>query len=130
MKKVKRFFKLRALCAFAAVLLCALALASQAFGAADSDADSDEEGGTYGYALPPSGPLVRGAAYDKKFFDLCRTGSAAEVKAAIDAGADLKEIDENGDTPLSASRANPDREVHKLIFEAKFGKFGVKYPAR
>ena len=130
MKNMKRFFWLRACCAFAAVLLCAFLLEPQALADdGDNDADEDYGDGDYrpyiGSVLTPSGPIDPDAVFDKKFFDLCRSGSAAEVKAAIDAGANLREVNDAGETPLLASCSNPDREVYKLIYKAKFGKFGL-----
>lgn len=36
----------------------------------------------------------------QNFIDICRQGTPEQVKAAIDAGADVNAGDENGKTPL------------------------------
>ena len=56
---------------------------------------------------------------DENFFDLCRSGSASEVKAALEAGADVKAKDAGGATPLMrAAATNNDPEVIKMLLDA------------
>lgn len=102
MKDMKRFFGLRACCAIMAIALCAFLFAA--------GARADGKGG--GEVETP---------VDKSFIELCKSGNAAEVKAAIAAGAALNQKDVMGidDSPLmTAARDNPDLEVIKLLIEA------------
>jgi ankyrin repeat protein len=59
------------------------------------------------------------AADEQNFFDICLMGTAAEVEAAIRAGADVNEYDRHGWTPLMrAARYNGNPGVIAALIEA------------
>jgi ankyrin repeat protein len=57
------------------------------------------------------------AAPSKNFFGLCRTGSIEEIRAAIEAGADLNARQSNGETALYSAVSNPNPDVVSLLIE-------------
>ncbi|MGA2642650.1 MAG: ankyrin repeat domain-containing protein [Spirochaetia bacterium] len=82
--------------------------------------------------VTPAAPASSAAAVPKAagpgadFLNLVRTGTAVQVQAAIDKGADVNAADENGKTALMyAASENPDIGVITALYNAG-AKVGVK----
>jgi ankyrin repeat protein len=66
-----------------------------------------------------SGGIAERAASAEDFFDLCKTGTAQQIQEAIDAGADVKARNKNGNTVLMhAAGWNSDPEVISVLLKA------------
>lgn len=70
--------------------------------------------------------LMAGTAQAADFFELCKTGTAEDVRQALEAGADVNARDDEGYTPLmlavggkrGVNKPNSDPEVVRLLIRA------------
>ena len=63
--------------------------------------------------------FVEAAPNKQEFMELCGKGTPSEIRAAIEAGADVKATDTTGLTPLHmASEKNPHPEVITVLVQA------------
>ena len=73
------------------------------------------------------------AMSDEEFVKLCQKGTAEEIQAALDAGANVNAVDRHRSTPLlSAAMLDPDPKVVEILLKSGAdvnAKDGLKYTA-
>ncbi|GHV12216.1 hypothetical protein FACS189491_04820 [Spirochaetia bacterium] len=78
--------------------------------------------GTTAYAILRAAARAAGMSVDaidaEAFFELCKSGTAKEVRAAIDAGADVNTHDRHGRTPLIFAATFNDADTVRIILDA------------
>ncbi len=67
---------------------------------------------------PNPSPLPRNSLLDKAFLDLCKSGTAVEIRDAINAGANVNAKDNDGVTPLMRAAIENSSVVVKMLLNA------------